>query len=58
MSARSVARSRVRFIGTEEKARAKYSKLHKAMRQGGVELLDGESKTVLRDWAPRLGTRW
>jgi len=38
------------IIGTEEKARAKYAKLHEALRQGQVELIDGDGKTVLRDW--------
>jgi hypothetical protein len=49
---------RVRFIGTKEKAHAKYAKLYADMRQGSVELFDGEGKTVKRDWAPRLRTRW
>jgi hypothetical protein len=49
---------RVRFIGTEQKAREVYAKLHYAMRQGAVELLDGDGRTVLLDWAPRLRTRW
>ena len=49
---------RVRFIGDEAKAREVYAKLHYDMRQGAVELLDGDGKVVLRDWAPRLRTRW
>ena len=34
----------VRFTGTEENARAKYAKLHEAMRQGSLELMDGEAR--------------
>jgi hypothetical protein len=49
---------RVRFIGAEEMARAIYAKLHEDMHQGGLQLFDGEGNTVLRDWAPRLRTRW
>jgi len=41
------------FEGTEEKARRKYDKLHAEMRQGGVELIDGDGKTVKRDRASR-----
>jgi hypothetical protein len=46
------------FAGTKDKARAKYAKLYRDMRQGTVELMDGEGKTVDRAWAPRLRTRW
>jgi hypothetical protein len=48
---------RVKFKGTEEKARAEYAKIYKAMRQGTVELFDGDCKIVDRSWAPRLRTR-
>ena len=41
------------FEGTEEKARRKYDKLHAEMRQGGVELIDGDGKAVKRDRASR-----
>jgi hypothetical protein len=46
------------FSGSEDKARAKYAKLYQAMRQGAVELIDGEGKTMDRAWVPRLRTRW
>jgi hypothetical protein len=46
------------FAGIEEKARAKYAKLYRDMRQGMIELMDGDGKTVDRAWAPRLRTRW
>jgi hypothetical protein len=46
------------FAGIEEKARARYVKLYREMRQGMVELMDGDGKTVDRAWAPRLRTRW
>jgi hypothetical protein len=49
---------RVVFVGSEHEARAKFDKLHRDMRQGTVELVDDEGKTVKRDWAPRLRTRW
>jgi hypothetical protein len=49
---------RVYYIGTEERARAVYVKLHEAMRQGFVELIDGDGKKIERGWAPRLRTRW
>ena len=49
---------RVRFKGTEEKARAEYAKLYKAMRRGTVELFDGDGKIMDRSWAPRLRSRW
>jgi hypothetical protein len=45
-----------RYIDSGERARAIYVKLHKGMRQGMVELFDGDGKSVKRDWAPRL--RW
>jgi hypothetical protein len=48
---------RVRFRGTEEKARAEYAKLYKAMRQGTVELFDGNGEIIDRSWAPRLRKR-
>jgi hypothetical protein len=41
-----------RYIDSEERARAIYAKLHKGMRQGSVELFDGEGKSVRCDWAP------
>jgi hypothetical protein len=46
------------FSGSEDKARAKYAKLYQAMRQGAVELINGEGKTMDRAWAPGLRTRW
>ena len=46
------------FAGTEEKARARYAKLYREMRQGNVELFDGDGKAIDRAWAPRLCTRW
>jgi hypothetical protein len=48
---------RVRFRGTEEKARIKYVKLYRAMRQGTVELFDGDGKIVDRSWAPQKPKR-
>ena len=48
----------VQFTGTEEMARAEYAKLHEAMHQGFVELVNDNGKTVKRGWAPRLRTRW
>jgi hypothetical protein len=49
---------RVVFIGSEDKAREKYAKVYRTMRQGTVELLDGKGETIDRAWAPRLRTRW
>ena len=49
-SGRNVEAPKGRFIGPENKARAKYAKLFADMRQGSVELFDGEGKTVKRDW--------
>jgi Domain of unknown function (DUF5348) len=57
-SGRDCDAPRVRFVGTPDKARAKYTKLHEVMRQGGVELIDADGKIVERAWAPRLRTRW
>jgi hypothetical protein len=37
---------------------AKYAKLHADMRQGTVELIDGDGEIIDRAWAPRLRTRW
>jgi hypothetical protein len=42
------------YIDSEERARALYAKLRKDMRQGMIELFDGDGKSVKRDWAPRL----
>jgi hypothetical protein len=44
-SGRDCDASRKAFAGTEEKARAKYAKLYRAMGQGAVELIDGEGRT-------------
>jgi hypothetical protein len=49
---------RVKFRGTEEKARAEYAKLYKAMRQGTVELFDVDGNIMDRSWAPRKPRRW
>jgi hypothetical protein len=49
---------RVVFIGSEDKARAVYAKLYRALRQGTVELIDGKGEVIDRAWAPRLRTRW
>ena len=43
-----------RYTDSEERARAIYAKLREGMRQGMVELFDGDGKSVKRDWAPRL----
>jgi hypothetical protein len=45
------------FAGTEEKARAEYAKLYKAMRQGTVELFDGNGEIIDRRWAPQKPKR-
>jgi hypothetical protein len=48
-----------RYIDSEERARALYAKLLKDMRQGMVELFDGDGKSVKRDWAPpTLRMKW
>jgi hypothetical protein len=45
------------FAGPEEKARAEYVKLYKAMRQGTVELFDANGEIMDRSWAPRKPKR-
>ena len=49
---------RVKFRGTEQKARAEYAKLYKAMRQGTVELFVRNGEIMDRSWVPRLRSRW
>ena len=48
-----------RYYDSEERARAIYARLHQDMRQGMVELFDGDGKSVKRDWAPpTLRMKW
>jgi len=48
---------RVVFIGSEDLARERWEKEHIKLRQGVVELVDDDGKTIKRSWAPRARTR-
>ncbi len=50
--------ARVVFIGSEDKARAKYAKIAEALRQGTVRLYDDGGTVVKQDFGPSLRTRW
>lgn len=47
-----------RFAGREDKARERYGKLVKAMRQGGVRLVRPDGSVAIEVHEPRLRTRW
>lgn len=50
--------SRVVFLGSEDLARKRYAKEAEKMRQGKVELVNGQGATEDLQWAPRLRSRW